>query len=199
LKELEAYTHSHAHSLRDKVSCVRKNRESRVQDKQQSIGKVAAYGFGYYLFMKLNNENRNPKNWIETYSKKSASINGSYPLVEKAEKALNPVYPFKSEALVLQWFKKIIFDDRATSITVGKSADAKVGLDVSLRDLVLACIKIIGRKCFAAQELYAFAPIFKVCVPQYQNLENALKQQLDELVNESILDALPDDCYIIMD
>lgn len=131
LQELEAYTHSHAHSLRDKVSCVRKNRESRVQDKQQSIGKVAAYGFGYYLFMKLNNENRNPKNWIETYSKKSASINGSYPLVEKAEKALNPVYPFKSESKVMGWFKKIIFDDRATSKTVGKSATAKISNTMS--------------------------------------------------------------------
>lgn len=189
LKELEAFTKSLSHHLHE-------NWKSRVQDKQQSIGDVAAYGFGYYLFDKLSEIDADESiKWIETYSKKSASINGSYPLVEKAEKALNPVYPFKSESKVMGWFKKIIFDDRATSKTVGKPADAKVGSDVSLRDLVLACIKIIGRKCFAAQELYTFAPIFKVCVPQYQNLENALKQQLDELVNEGILDALPHDCY----
>jgi hypothetical protein len=95
----------------------------------------------------------------------------------------------------MKWFEKIIFSGRATLSTTGMSTATKVGLDVSLRDLVLACIKTIGRKCFDAQELYAFAPIFKVCVPQYQNLENALKQQLDELVNEGILDALPHDCY----
>ena len=189
LKELEAFTKSLSHPLHE-------NWKSRVQNKQQLIGDVAAYGFGYYLFDKLSEIDADESiKWIETYSKKSASINGSYPLVEKAKDALTPIYPFKSERRVMGWFKKIIFDDRATSMTVGKSAAAKVGSDVSLRDLVLACIKIIGRKCFAAQELYAFAPIFKVCVPQYQNLENALKQQLDELVNEGILDALPHDCY----
>ena len=95
----------------------------------------------------------------------------------------------------MEWFKNIIFDGHATSKTVEKSATAKVDLDVSLRDLVLACIEIIGRKCFDAQEIYAFAPIFKVCVPQYQNLENTLKQQLDKLVKEGLLDALPHDCY----
>ena len=71
----------------------------------------------------------------------------------------------------------------------------KVDLNVSLRDLVLACIETIGRKCFDAQELYAFMPIFNVCVPQCQNLEEALKQQLDELVKEGLLDALPHSCY----
>jgi hypothetical protein len=71
----------------------------------------------------------------------------------------------------------------------------KVDLNVSLRDLVLACIETIGRKCFEAKELYAFAPIFKACMPQCQNLESTLKQQLDELVKEGLLDALPYDCY----
>lgn len=78
-----------------------------------------------------------------------------------------------------------------TSMTVGKSATTKVALDV----LVLACIKTIGRKCFDVKELYAFAPIFKVCVPECEDLENVLKQQLDELVKKGILDALPSDYY----
>jgi hypothetical protein len=64
-----------------------------------------------------------------------------------------------------------------------------------LRDLVLAYIETIGRKCFDAQELYAFAPIFKACMPHCSDLEDALKQQLDELVKEGLLDALPYDCY----
>ena len=195
LKELEAFAESQSNPLFKNVLSVRVNREFRVKKKQQLIGDVAAYGFGYYLFDKLSKSDVKSITWIETYSKKSAFINGSYSLVDKATKALKPVYPFKSEDKVMRWFEKIIFYGQATSKTVGKSAATKVGLDVSLRDLVLACIKIIGRKCFAAQELYAFAPIFKVCVPQYQNLENALKQQLDELVNEGLLDALPHDCY----
>ena len=79
--------------------------------------------------------------------------------------------------------------------TIKKSAVAKVGLDVSLRDLVLACIKTIGRKCFEAKELYAFAPIFEVCVPECNDLESVLKQQLDELVKDGFLVLLSDGRY----
>ena len=71
----------------------------------------------------------------------------------------------------------------------------EVGYNAPLRELVLACIETIGRKCFSAQEFYAFTPIFNVCVPQCKNLEKALKQQLDELVKEELLDVLPHDCY----
>ena len=195
LKELEAFTKAQKHSLKGKVLMVELNRASRVQNKQQSIGDVAAYGFGYYLFKEFEKGNVDPIKWIETYSKKSASI--SHPYVEKEEKALIPIYPYKSENKVMKWFEKIIFSGRATLSTTGMSTATKVGLDVSLRDLVLACIKTIGRKCFDAQELYAFAPIFKVCLPECKNLESALKQQLDELVKEGHLDALPNDCYSV--
>ena len=146
----------------------------------------------YYLFENLNDDDS--IKWIETYSKKSASISRD-STVKNVEKALIPVYPFSSENDVMKLFKKIIFSRRATLATTGMSTATKIGLDVSLHDLVLACIKTIGRKCFDAQELYAFAPIFKVCVPQYQNLESALKQQLDALVKEGLLEALPEDCY----
>ena len=193
LKKLEAFTKAQKHSLKNNVLTVRSNRASRVQNKQQSIGDVAAYGFGYYLFKEFEKGNVDPIKWIETYSKKSASI--SHPYVEKVEKTLIPIYPFKSENKVMKWFEKIIFSGRATLSTTGMSTATKVGLDVSLRDLVLACIKTIGRKCFDVQELYAFAPIFKVCLPECKNLESALKQQLDELVKEGYLDTLPNDCY----
>ena len=127
LQELEAYTKTHSHLMHKNVLSVRETRESRVKRKQQSIGDVAAYGFGYYLFKKLSESNIiKSRDWIETYSKKSAFIKGSYPLVEKATKALKPVYPFKSEDKVMRWFKKIIFDDRATSQTIGKPATTKV-------------------------------------------------------------------------
>ena len=73
----------------------------------------------------------------------------------------------------------------------------KVDLNVSLRDLVLACIETIGRKYFEAKELYAFAPIFKACMPHCSDLEEALKQQLDELVKDRILEDLAHDCYCV--
>ena len=195
LKELKAFTSSQSHSLEGNMSCVKLHREFRVQNKQESIGDVAAYGFGYYLFKEFEKGNVDPIKWIETYSKKSASI--SHPYVEKVEKTLIPIYPFKSESKVMKWFKKIIFSGQATLATIGKSTDSKVGLSVSLQDLVLACIKTIGRKCFDAQELYAYAPIFKLFVPECHNLEIALKQELDELVKEGHLDALPNDCYSV--
>jgi hypothetical protein len=117
--------------------------------------------------------------------------------VKKVKAALIPVYPFKSEVNVFKWFEEIIFSGRATLATTRKSTAAKVDLSVSLYDLVRACIETIGRKCFEAKELYAFAPIFKVCMPQCENLENALKHQLDELVKDGVLDTLPHDCYSV--
>ena len=194
LKKLETFTESHSNPLHKNVSSVRENREFRVKKKQQSIGDVAAYGFGYYLYEKLSERDVDSITWIETYSKKSASIKSSQA-VKNVEKALIPIYPFKSEKQVMRWFERIIFDAIATSKTAGKSATDKVDLDVMLRKLVLACIEMIGRKCFDAQELYAFAPIFKVCLPECKDIEKALKQQLDELVKEGFLEALPHDCY----
>ena len=194
LKELKALTSSQSHSLEGNMSCVKLHREFRVQNKQESIGDVAAYGFGYYLFNNLSDDDS--IKWIETYSKKSASISRD-PQVKKVKETLIPVYPFKSEANVMKWFKKIIFSGQATLATTGKSTDSKVGLSVSLQDLVLACIKTIGRKCFDAQELYAYAHIFKLFVPECHNLEIALKQELDELVKDGHLDALPNDCYSV--
>ena len=188
LKELGAFTSS------EKVSRVSWKYECLVHDKQQSIGDVAAYGFGYYLFKNLRDDD--PRKWIETYSEKSSSINYD-SCVEKAEKALIPIYPFRSEseADVLELFKKIIFKKRVIPASAEEFDATKTGSHVSLRDLVLACIETIGRKCFDAQELYAFAPIFKACMPHCSNLEDALKQQLDELVKEGRLEVLPPHCY----
>ena len=196
LKELEAFTSSEPHLLHDKVLDVYWEGEKLVMNKQLSIGDVAAYGFGYYLFNELGERKGDSREWIETYSKKSASIKGSNKFVKQVENALIPIYPFMSEAEVMEWFEKIIFARQSMIETAKKSAVAKVGLDVSLRDLVLACIEMIGRKSFDAKELYtSFKPILDVCLQSCENLEDALKWQLDELVKEGILDALPHDCY----
>lgn len=196
LKELEAFTDSQDHCLRDKVQCVRSGMEVRVQKKQQEVGDLAAYGFGYYLFDNLSDAAES-RDWIETYSKKSAKIQEKNPHVENAKKALIPVYPFlpEDEAAVKKLFKKIIFNKRVIPASAEKFDATKTGSHVSLRDLVLACIETIGRKCFDVQELYAFAPIFKACMPHCSDLEEALKQQLDELVKEGRFEALPPDCY----
>lgn len=196
LKELEAFTDSKDHGLHDKVQCVLSGMKDRVQKKQQEVGDLAAYGFGYYLFDKLSDPAES-RDWIETYSKKSAKIQEKNPHVENAKEALIPVYPFlpKDEAAVKKLFKKIIFNKRVIPASAEELDATKTGSHVSLRDLVLACIETIGRKCFDAQELYAFAPIFKACMPHSSNLEEALKQQLDELVKSGVLDALPHDCY----
>lgn len=189
LKELGALTSS------EKVSRVSWKYECLVHDKQQSIGDVAAYGFGYYLFKNLIDDD--PRKWIETYSEKSASIDARNEYVKKAEEAFIPVYPFQSEKDVMELFEKIIFNKRVIPASAEKFDATKTGSHVSLRDLVLACIETIGRKCFDAQELYAFAPIFKACMPHCSDLEEALKQQLDELVKDRILEDLAHDCYCV--
>ena len=193
LKELGAFTSS------EKVLRVSWEYGCIVHDKQQSIGDVAAYGFGYYLFKNLSDNES--KEWIETYSEKSAYINDGDKSVKKAKSVLIPIYPFRSdskaEADVLKLFEKIIFNKRAIPATAEESDETKTGSHVTLRDLVLACIETIGRKCFDAQELYAFAPIFKACMPHCSDLEEALKQQLDELVKDRILEDLAHDCYCV--
>ena len=193
LKELGAFTSS------EKVLRVSWKYEDLVHDKQQSIGDVAAYGFGYYLFEILGENNVVSIDWIETYSERSDSIDGSDKTVEKAVNTLTPIYPFKleDEYKVMIWFRNIIFDGIVTSVTAGKSSATKTGSEVSLRDLVLACIKVIGRKYFEAKELYAFKPIFKLCAAVSGNLEDALKKQLDELVKEGVLETLSHDCYCV--
>ena len=121
LQELEAFTKSLSHPLHE-------NWKSRVQDKQQLIGDVAAYGFGYYLYEKLSEIDADESiKWIETYSKKSASIK----LVKQVRDALIPIYPFMSEAKVMEWFKKIIFDAKASTKTAVKSATAKISNTMS--------------------------------------------------------------------
>ena len=188
LKQLEAFTFTQTppHPLHDKVESVSRERLDRVQKKKQIIGDVAAYGFGYYLFGKLSDVES--RHWIEAYSKKSDSINIIDESVYKAKNALTPVYPFMSEKDVMKSMREFIFDGYAIPTNARKYA---------LRKMVLACIETIGRKCFDAQELYAFAPIFKACMPHCSDLEEALKQQLDELVKEGHLDVLPHDCYSI--
>ena len=197
LKELKVFTDSQSHPLKDNVSIVSKKMKDMVQDKQKSTGDVAAYGFGYYLFNDMKDYDYESRHWIETYSEKSDSINIKDLYVDSAIDALIPIYPFNSEMEVMKCFREIIFDGYTTSVTAGKSAAAKTGLDVSLRDLVLACIKTIGRKGFEAKELYAFAPIFEVSVAVPGNMEDALKQQLDELVKEGVLETLSHDCYCV--
>ena len=197
LKKLEAFTDSDS-TYHDQVSRVSQKRKDIVQDKQLSIGDVAAYGFGYYLFEKLGKSDYESIKWIETYSKKSAFVSALVDdsgSVEKAEKALIPIYPFMSEADVMKLFRKIIFDGRVPFETAFPTV--KTGLPISLHDLVLACIEAIGRKYFEAKELYAFAPIFKLCAAVPGNLEDALKKQLDELVKDGVLEAFSHDCYVV--
>ena len=188
LKQLEAFTHTKSHPLHDEVESVSRDRLDRVQNKKQKIGDVAAYGFGYYLFCNLSDVES--RHWIEAYSKKSDSINIIDVSVYKAKNALTPVYPFmsKAEENVQKWMREFIFDGYAIPTTARNYA---------LRKMVLACIETIGRKCFDAQELYAFAPIFKACMPHCSDLEEALKQQLDELVKDRILEDLAHDCYCV--
>ena len=186
LKQLEAFTHTKSHPLHDEVESVSRNRLYRVQEKKQEIGDVAAYGFGYYLFCNLSDVES--RHWIEAYSKKSDSINIIDEPVYKAKNALTPVYPFMSEEDVQKCMREFIFDGYAIPTTARNYA---------LRKMVLACIETIGRKCFDAQELYAFAPIFKACMPHCSDLEEALKQQLDELVKDRILEDLAHDCYCV--
>ena len=122
LKELAAFTSSQSLSLKGEVERVYEDRKCRVQNKQQSIGDVAAYGFGYYLFENLKDYDYESRHWIEAYSEKSDSINIKDLSVDNAIDALIPVYPFGLEKDVMKWFRNIIFYGYTSPVIAGKSA-----------------------------------------------------------------------------
>lgn len=187
---------SSGHCLKSEISTVYSQRRHSVMCKQNEMGEIAAYGFGYYLYEHIAGDE--PCRWIEEYSAKSAGVDPNQRIVQKIKAALIPVYPINEESRVLGWFKNVIFG-KATALKVSGAiaAPATVMAQPSFKDMMVACIKVIGRKYFDVKDIYAFEPIFAVSYPACANLKDAIREQLDELVKDGTLDSLPPDHYSV--
>lgn len=79
--------------------------ERSIWEKKTAIGRVAAYGFGHYLYSmsKLNGT----KHILENYPYKSGVINENSNIVVQARKKLETIYPFGEESEVFDIIYKI--------------------------------------------------------------------------------------------
>lgn len=161
--------------------------ECQVRGKQSSSGITAAYGFGNCLNERLRAEAADKRaSWIEAYSTKSSSIAVTDAAVARIRKSLNPAYPVEVEDRVLSDFRKVIFGAKTVTGTV-KSGTVAATPSFSQTDLLVACIKSLGKADFNVADVYAFKPVFETIYPDNRNIEAKIRQLLQTLVKESKL------------
>ena len=142
-----------------------------VRHKKESVGSLAAYGFGSCLADRISTE---APLWIETYAGKSASLNPSDSNVAKVMISLAPFYPFDNEDKVFKQFKDVIFGKAKT-----KSSG---GTGISQTDILKSCLDTMSKDEFTLEDVYAFEPIFKTLYPGNMHLRDKLRQLLQKLV-----------------
>lgn len=82
----------------------------RVRHKQAVFGRLAANGYGYYLYSLLPNNEQQVLNLFVAYSKNSGLINPS-PFVKHIIIMLDPLYPFEREEEVFECLQKLLLDE----------------------------------------------------------------------------------------
>lgn len=83
--------------------------EQSVKKKQTALGKMATYGYGYYLYSLIGGqEEKNAIDMLSAYADKSGTIQDSTE-VRKAKAMLNPCYPFDKERDAFVLLYQIIF------------------------------------------------------------------------------------------
>ncbi len=82
-----------------------------VRQKQAVFGRLAANGYGYYLYSLLSNNEQLVLNLFMTYSKNSGLIKPS-PFVKHIIIMLDSLYPFEREEEVSECLQKLLLDDK---------------------------------------------------------------------------------------
>ena len=84
--------------------------EQSVRQKQAVFGRLAANGYGYYLYSLLSNNEQLVLNLFMAYSKNSGLIKPS-PFVKHIIIMLDSLYPFEREEEVFECLQKLLLDD----------------------------------------------------------------------------------------
>lgn len=79
-----------------------------IKEKQWCLGSLPAYGFGYYLYDKLSEDES--ISWIKTYNQKVGVIDKKNRYVKWYQQMLNPVYPHRNEKLCMELLHSILFN-----------------------------------------------------------------------------------------
>ena len=108
---------------------------SVVADKARGIGEIACYGFGLYLLDNIAAQSSySEKEWIETYAKRSASIDTNNLDSLCITDNLYPCYPIDDEQRVLQEFERIIFGNSSPASREVKESESQSHLKVIRND-----------------------------------------------------------------
>ena len=81
------------------------------RQKQAVIGRLAAYGYGYYLYSLLSKNEQQVIKLFMAYSRNSGLIEPS-PFVKHIIIMLYPLYPFEREEEVFECLQKLLLDDK---------------------------------------------------------------------------------------
>ena len=101
-----------------------------VHNKQDNIGKLTAYGFGYYLFSLINSKEQNTvQKLLEAYSRKAGSIIAFPKLIHQIKDLLYPYYPREKESGVYKLFWRVIFNKTITGQVWSKSGKTNIVTD----------------------------------------------------------------------
>lgn len=108
---------------------------SVVADKARGIGEIACYGFGRYLLDNIAAQSSySEKEWIETYAKRSASIDTNNLDSLCITEDLYQCYPVADEKRVLRDFESVIFRNSSPVSRVVKEPGSQSHLKVIRKD-----------------------------------------------------------------
>ena len=85
--------------------------ERSIRQKQAVFGRLAANGYGYYLYSFLSNNEQQVLNLFIAYSKNSGLIKPS-PFVKHIIIMLDSLYPFEREDEVFECLQELLLDDK---------------------------------------------------------------------------------------
>ena len=85
--------------------------ERSIRQKQAVFGRLAANGYGYYLYSLLPNNEQQVLDLFIAYSKNSGLIKPS-PFVKHIIIMLDSLYPFEREEEVFECLQKLLLDDK---------------------------------------------------------------------------------------
>ena len=106
-----------------------------VARKASGIGEIACYGFGRYLMDNVAAQSSySEKEWIETYAKRSASIDTNNLDSLCVTEDLYPCYPIDDEQRVLQDFERILFGNSSPASREVKESESQSHLKVIRND-----------------------------------------------------------------
>lgn len=101
-----------------------------VQKKQDKIGGLAAYGFGYYLFSLINSKEQNTvQKLLVAYSRKAGSIIAFPKLIHQIKDLLYPYYPREKESDVFELFWRVMFTNPIKGQVWSKSGKTNIVTD----------------------------------------------------------------------